>query len=329
MAGVAIKVDPTPRQAISQQRGLQAGSPCCSPLVGASALHRHQKPIHVNLRGQSSRILGPHRARGGSLRCPALSVEPLQQLAASALASHPGLLVGATCNSVVYLLGIKVLLKGLTPAGVAHSAVLGSTVYAAFGLGGYLLVCLYFIFGSAVTKLKLAQKQAEGIAEARGGRRTPASVWGSGAAGMLCAVAALITTDFDFWQVGFVASFASKLCDTVSSEVGKAYGQITYLSTNFEVVPRGTEGAVSLEGTLAGIMAALLFASISVGFGQVDWQAAGVCTLAAALANYFESCLGATVQGDVPWLTNDVVNALQITLAGAIALAIQGTLVGS
>ena len=64
-------------------------------------------------------------------------------------------------------------------------------MFAAFGGGGYALVCLYFIFGSAVTKSKLEQKQAEGIAEARGGRRGVGSVWGSGIAGVLCALAAL------------------------------------------------------------------------------------------------------------------------------------------
>ena len=66
-----------------------------------------------------------------------------------------------------------------------------------------------------------------------------------------------------------MASFASKLSDTVSSEVGKAYGRTTYLATSFEVVPRGTEGAVSLEGTLAGVAAAVLFSVISLGLNQV------------------------------------------------------------
>ena len=46
---------------------------------------------------------------------------------------------------------------------------------AAFGVGGYALVCAYFIVGSAVTKIKLKEKQAEGIAEARGGLRGPGS----------------------------------------------------------------------------------------------------------------------------------------------------------
>ena len=129
-------------------------------------------------------------------------------------------------NSLVFLTGYKVLRKGLTPAGVAHSWALGASVFSAFGPGGYLLVCLYFIFGTLVsmdvcavvvgsfvkascagsstpqpctqsrctrhanapggvlharhawpqaTKLKMEQKQREGIAEARSGQRGPVS----------------------------------------------------------------------------------------------------------------------------------------------------------
>ena len=47
------------------------------------------------------------------------------------------------------------------------------------------------------------------------------SVWGSGLAGMLCAITALATGASDPWRIGFVASFVSKLSDTVSSEIGK------------------------------------------------------------------------------------------------------------
>lgn len=39
---------------------------------------------------------------------------------------------------------------GLTGAGVLHSWALGTAIYSAFGAGGYVLVCLYFILGSAV-----------------------------------------------------------------------------------------------------------------------------------------------------------------------------------
>jgi len=206
------------------------------------------------------------------------------------------------------------------------------TVMAAFGVRGYALVCLYFVFGSAVTKIKLEQKQAEGIAEARGGRRGVGSVWGSGIAGIACACLALagVGPGENLWRLGFVASFCSKLSDTTASEVGKAYGKTTYMSTPpFRSVPRGTEGAVSLEGTVAGIGASLGFAGVAAAAGQVDLTGALIATLAAFVATTAESWLGATTQGEAgfEWLTNDVVNAVQITLAAAVAVAL-GAAVG-
>lgn len=39
--------------------------------------------------------------------------------------------------------------------------------------------------------------------------------------------------------------------------------------TNFKVVPRGTEGAVSLEGTFAGLLAAIALAFVGCLLGDV------------------------------------------------------------
>ncbi len=50
----------------------------------------------------------------------------------------------------------------------------------------------------------------------------------------------------------------------------QAYGRTTYLITTLERVPRGTEGAVSAEGTAAGAAAAVLFAGIAILVGQVN-----------------------------------------------------------
>lgn len=49
----------------------------------------------------------------------------------------------------------------------------------------------------------------------------------------------------------------------------QAYGRTTYLITTLKTVPRGTEGAVSLEGTAAGIAAAALFAGGALALRQV------------------------------------------------------------
>lgn len=269
---------------------------------------------HVRL-GKSICYHAPNRNRQSVVPSCALTSEAIEAL----LAPHPGLLVGAAVNSLVYLLGIQILLKGLTTAGYIHSWFLGATIFSAFGLGGYAIVCSYFVFGTLVTKIKLEQKQKEGIAEARSGRRGPGSVWGSGSAGTACALFSLLLGNYHPLQVGFVASFVSKLADTVSSEIGKAYGRTTVLVTTLQVVPRGTEGAISLEGTAAGLAAALLFSLLAVALQQVTLQEAAVCATAATAANLFESWLGATVQGRVPWLTNDIVNTMQISLAAALA----------
>lgn len=85
--------------------------------------------------------------------------------------------------------------------------------------------------GTAATKLKIAQKEAHGVAEKRRGRRGPGSVIGSSAAGCVCAVCLIYGIGGPafsaLWQLGFVASFCTKLSDTVSSEIGKAYGKTT------------------------------------------------------------------------------------------------------
>lgn len=79
--------------------------------------------------------------------------------------------------------------------------------------------------------MKMAQKEAHGIAEKRKGRRGPSSVIGSSAAGCVCAFLSISGIGGEafarLWELAFVASFCTKLNDTVSSEIGKAYGKTT------------------------------------------------------------------------------------------------------
>lgn len=68
------------------------------------------------------------------------------------------------------------------------------------------------------------------------------------------------------------------------SDVVQAYGKTTYLITNLKLVPRGTEGAVSLEGTLAGLAAAAAYAGIALVIGQVrGWASTELSFLSAAV----------------------------------------------
>ena len=59
------------------------------------------------------------------------------------------------------MLGAPLLLRNLDYQAYAGSFVLGLSALAAFGPAGYGVVCLYFVVGAAVTKLKIKQKAAE------------------------------------------------------------------------------------------------------------------------------------------------------------------------
>jgi uncharacterized protein (TIGR00297 family) len=214
--------------------------------------------------------------------------------------------------------------KLLTPAGYLHAWILGVIVWGALGWRGYGIVMFYFLVGSAVTRIGLERKEAAGIAEKRSGQRGPENVWGSALVGAICALLYLVVADG--WQpflvLGYVASFATKLADTSASEVGKAYGKRTFLITNLHSVPPGTEGAVSLEGTLAGVVASLFLAGLAGILGLISLAGVLYCVLAAFVATNLESYIGATLQARWDWLTNEVVNGINTLIGALVAVAI-------
>jgi uncharacterized protein (TIGR00297 family) len=239
-------------------------------------------------------------------------------------------LVGVGLNAI--LLGLVWIApkKLLTPAGLFHAWLLGIIIWGTLGWRGYLVVAFYFLVGSGVTRIGLAQKEAAGIAEKRSGARGPENVWGSALTAALCALGVgvinsglvaspqLVPSIQYLLLLGYVASFSTKLSDTCASEVGKAYGKSTFLITTLQPVPRGTEGAVSWEGTLAGIVGSIAIALLGFCVGLIDPLGVLWCVLAAFIATNLESVIGATLQTKYTWLTNELVNVLN-TLIGAIA----------
>nr|WKR37741.1 vitamin E 6-1 [Plukenetia volubilis] len=260
----------------------------------------------------------------------AVSVQGALSGAMNLIQSAPPTWQSALVNNVlIFILGSPILVSGLSLSGIFAAFLLGTLTWRAFGPSGFLLVASYFVIGTAATKVKMAQKEAQGVAEKRKGRRGPGSVIGSSAAGCVCAFLSIYGVGGEafsrIWELGFVASFCTKLGDTVSSEIGKAYGKITYLVTTFKVVPRGTEGAVSVEGTLAGLLASILLASIGCILGEIRPPEAVICVIASQIANFGESLIGATFQEKegFQWLNNDAVNVLNISIGSVLAVLMQ------
>ncbi|XP_044480615.1 protein VTE6, chloroplastic-like, partial [Mangifera indica] len=118
-------------------------------------------------------------------------------------------------NIVIFVLGSPILLSGLSTSGIAAAFFLGTLTWRAFGPYGFLLVATFFVIGTAATKVKMAQKEVQGLLK-RGKEEEVLSIYGVGGKAF-----------YRLRQLRFVSGFCTKLSDTVSSEIGKAYGKTT------------------------------------------------------------------------------------------------------
>ncbi len=141
---------------------------------------------------------------------------------------------------------------------------------------------------------------------------------------MVSALSTYIFPKYDhLFRVAYVASLATKLSDTFSSELGKAYGRTTYLITTLKLVPKGTEGAVSLEGTLAGILGSIFISLFAFSLGVLSRPSEVVISLVAAfIATTIESYIGAAVQSKTSWLNNELVNLIMTVIGAVTAVAL-------
>ena len=234
--------------------------------------------------------------------------------------------VGLLVNSLLIALAQRAPL--LTRAGWVHAGILGTLLWGCLGWTGWLAVVLYLLLGSVVTRLGLRRKQELGLAEGRGGRRGPETVWGSAATGAcLALLCSLPWAPVPLLLIGFAASFSAKLADTCGSEIGKRWGRHTVLVTTLRPVPAGTEGAISLEGSLASLVGSALMALIALQLGLLEGSTAWLLvTLVGLVATLIESLIGATLQGRIDWLSNELVNGLQTLIAALLAIGLAGLL---
>src|SRR5204863_7334565 len=101
----------------------------------------------------------------------------------------------------------------------------------------------------------------------RGGR-TASQVLANLAVGAVCAVAFALNGHAIF-LLGCVSALAEAAADTVSSEYGQAVSHNPRLITTWNIVPPGTDGAVRLPGTFAGMIAATIVSLIAA---SVHWH---------------------------------------------------------
>jgi uncharacterized protein (TIGR00297 family) len=167
-----------------------------------------------------------------------------------------------------------------------------------------------------MTRFGRKRKEAIGKAEEAGGRRGAANVLANCSVAVFLVVCAALTPGSSaVLLLAAAAGFATALMDTVGTEVGQALKTPTVLLPDFRRVPPGTDGAVSVGGTLAGLVAALLLAVLGSRLGLYAPSGVPVIATAAFVGTVVESLLG---RDGAPWrVTNGHVLNFFNTLTGA------------
>jgi uncharacterized protein (TIGR00297 family) len=212
--------------------------------------------------------------------------------------------------------------RGVSLPGAVIGGTLGTLIYAGAGWRGWIMLLLAFGAAWVTSHVGLARKRVLGINEGRGGRRGAASALANCGLAALAALGVIFTPFHDAALLALVTALTAGASDTVASEIGKAWGGRTLLITNLRSVAPGTPGAVSLEGTGAGLAWAFLMSVTAGALGLLPFSALWSVVLAATVGSIVESALAATLEAD-HILNSHVLNFTNTFVAVIVALALQ------
>lgn len=211
--------------------------------------------------------------------------------------------------------------RSVDRSGALGGTLVGTLTYALAGWPGFALLTLLVTVGVGATRFGQSNKTALGIAQERDGCRGAASAFANTGVAVACGFLAVATPFPDIFAMAMVAAFATALFDTTASEVGKAAGRRHYLVTTFRSVPAGTDGAVSLEGTGAGMIAAMAMAVLAVLCGVLTIAGAFAVSVGALAGAMIESLAGA-LMGERKGSDSEVLNVMNTVVGAAVAVAL-------
>jgi len=251
---------------------------------------------------------------------------------------------------VVWVMGLSALLglitwrlRAATPEAAATGALITASLM--FSTGGFpyepwhtalIPTLAVSTLAFVATRIGRGRKERLGTAEARRGRSASQVVANLG-------IAALVASDpVNVWLLDSrwlprpahagalllampLAALAEAAADTVSSEIGQVLGGRPRMITTLRSVEPGTDGAVSVAGTLAGLVAAAIVAGAGSWAMRGDFALFKLSCAGAVFGLLFDSLLGATLEKR-GWLNNDAVNFLSTASASAFALAMMAVL---
>jgi uncharacterized protein (TIGR00297 family) len=245
----------------------------------------------------------------------------------------------------------------------ALAAILVGTM--TFGFGGWiwgLVLIAFFVSSTALSSYRRADKRRLAEKFAKGARRDMGQVMANGGLGAFIALLYFFCPLSPF-LAAFLGAMATVNADTWGTEVGVLSREPPRLITTGRRVPPGTSGAITLLGTTASILGALLIGKLAYILMSVEALLSGedalrlswiipVTLFSGFLGSLFDSLLGATTQGIFycarcqvetekeihgcglrtshvrgwRWLNNDMVNFLSSLCGAMVAIALWGTI---
>jgi len=154
----------------------------------------------------------------------------------------------------------------LSKSGVWGALILGTVIFGLGGISWAILLLAFFISSSGLSKLLSHKKSSVNEKYAKGSTRDIGQVFANGGIAGLFVILRIFFPGESFPWLAFAGTLAAVNADTWATELG-VFSRLSpiHLITG-KKVEKGTSGGISLEGTLAALIGALVIGVLAIIF---------------------------------------------------------------